>query len=50
MSHTIAAVSTGNAVSAIGWGNLILVWFGLMVVGVIIALPYSKLKRRTLQK
>ena len=31
-----------NAVSVIGWGNLILVWFGLMVVGVVVALPRNK--------
>lgn len=31
-----------GAVSSIGWGNLILVWFGLMVVGVIVALPHQR--------
>ncbi len=43
-----AAASTifANAVSYIGWGNLILVWLGLMIVGVIIALPYDKVLKR----
>jgi hypothetical protein len=42
-----AASSTifANAVSSIGWGNLILVWLGLMVIGVIIALPYDKFRK-----
>ena len=48
-SYIAAAASTtifANAVSAIGWGNLILTWFGLMVVGVIVALPYEKIFRK----
>ena len=37
-----------NAVDGIGWGNLILIWFGLMVLGVLVALPYDRfLKRKT---
>lgn len=45
MSYMAAAASStifANAVSAIGWKNLILIWCGLMVVGVIAALPYRK--------
>ena len=45
MSYMAAATANlifANAVTAIGWGNLILVWFGLMVIGVIIALPYKR--------
>lgn len=45
LSYTAAAISNvvfPNAVSVIGWGNLILVWAGLMAVGVIVALPYGK--------
>jgi sugar phosphate permease len=30
---------------AIGWSNLILVWLGLMIVGIIIALPYKKTRK-----
>ena len=44
MGAASANLLFANAVSKIGWGNLILVWLGLMVVGVIIALPYSKFK------
>lgn len=42
VSYIAAAVSStvfANAVSSIGWGKLILVWFGLMVFGVIVSLP-----------
>ncbi len=47
VSYMAAAASStifANAVSDIGWGNLILVWAGLMVIGVIVALPYKKHK------
>ena len=40
MSYMAAAASSkifANAVSSIGWGNLIIVWFGLMVAGVIVS-------------
>lgn len=43
MSYMAAAVASSafaNAVSDIGWQNLILVWLALMVAGVIVALPY----------
>ena len=37
-----------NAVDGIGWANLILVWLGLMVLGILVALPYDRiLKRKT---
>lgn len=45
MSYTAASVSStifANAVSVIGWGNLILVWLGLMAIGIIVALPRRK--------
>ena len=45
MSYMAAAVSSSlfaNAVSDIGWKNLILVWFGFMAAGVIVALPFGK--------
>jgi len=47
ISYMSAAASSkifSDAVSHIGWGNLILVWAGLMVIGVIVSLP---LKRQT---
>ncbi|MBQ8893481.1 MAG: MFS transporter [Clostridia bacterium] len=48
MSYMAASVSStlfANAVSAIGWENLILIWLGLMMLGVIVALPYKKIKK-----
>lgn len=38
----LANVIFANAVSQIGWGNLIIVWAMLMFIGVIIALPKKK--------
>ena len=49
LSYMAAAVASSvfaNAVSVIGWGNLILVWMGLMIAGVIVALPYAKIKEK----
>ena len=42
MSAAAANLIFADAATAIGWGALILVWFGLMLVGVVIALPYKK--------
>ena len=47
MSYSSASVSStifANAVSKIGWGNLILIWLGLMVLGIIVAIPYKGFK------
>lgn len=47
VSYMAAAASStifANAVSSIGWSKLILVWFGLMVAGVVVALP-KKIKK-----
>ena len=44
VSYSAAAAANlifANAVTDIGWENLILVWIGLMIVGVIVALPYK---------
>ena len=49
LSYIAAAISNAVSpmmVSAIGWGNLILVWFGLMVLGIIVALPFDKMKKK----
>ena len=45
MAAAAANLIFANAVSEIGWGKLILIWFALMVVGVIVSLPYKKLRR-----
>lgn len=50
MSYMAAAISStlfANAVEGIGWGNLILVWFSLMVIGVVISLPFNKLFKKS---
>lgn len=44
MAAAAANLVFANAATSIGWKNLILVWFGLMIVGVIVALPYRKIK------
>ncbi|MBP3314383.1 MAG: MFS transporter [Clostridia bacterium] len=46
MSASLSSTLFANAVSGIGWGNLILVWCGLVLLGVIVALPYGKIFRR----
>lgn len=48
MSYMAAAAASSafaNAVSQIGWQNLILVWIALMAAGVIVALPYGRMKK-----
>ena len=48
MSYLGAAIASNvfaNAVNGIGWGNLILVWFGLVAIGFIVSLPYKKMKK-----
>ena len=47
LSYMAAAASSkifAEAATTIGWGNLILVWFGLMVLGVVVALTFGKEK------
>ena len=42
LSYMAAALATSvfaHAVTDIGWGNLILVWTGLMAIGIIISIP-----------
>ncbi len=46
MSASTSNKLFGNAVDAIGWENLILVWLALMVVGVTVALPYDRIFKR----
>ena len=41
MAAAASSVIFANAVSLIGWKKLILVWFGLMVVGIVFSLPYK---------
>lgn len=46
MAASAASNLFANAVSVIGWGNLILVWVGLMVIGVLVIFPYASLRTR----
>jgi len=48
MSAAAASSLFANAANTIGWGKLILVWFGLMMVGVVISIP-RKQKNKQLQ-
>ncbi|MBQ7799866.1 MAG: MFS transporter [Oscillospiraceae bacterium] len=53
MSYMAAAASStlfANAVSDIGWGNLILVWAGLMALGVVVALPYRRFIKKNINE
>ena len=48
ISYVAAATSStifANAVTVIGWGNLILVWCALMLMGVVVALPCDKISK-----
>lgn len=50
MGYMAASVSSSlfaNAVGSLGWGNLILIWAGLMGLGVIVALPLGRKKAQT---
>lgn len=50
MAAATANLIFANAVSSIGWGNIILIWFALMVVGIIVSLPYGAFKNRKSMK
>ncbi len=50
LSYMAAAAANAvfaNAATSIGWGNLILVWFALMALGVIISLPFKHKTNQT---
>ena len=49
LSYSAAALANktfAGAIEAIGWSNLILVWTGLVALGVIVALPYRKMLKK----
>ncbi len=46
MSAALASTFIGRAITGIGWGNLILILMGLMICGVVVALPYDKMLGR----
>ena len=43
MSAAAANLIFANAVTVIGWGNLILVWLGLVIIGTVISMPFGKI-------
>lgn len=43
MAASISSTLFANAVSSIGWGNLILVWCGLMLFGFLMSLPFRNI-------
>lgn len=45
MAASLSSTLFANAVADIGWGNLVLVWMGLMIVGVLISAPWQRLRR-----
>lgn len=42
MSASISSKLFANAVTLVGWDGLILVWFGLMVLGIVVSIPFKK--------
>ncbi len=46
MAASVSSTLFANAVGSIGWSNLILIWFALMILGVIITLPFKKLFKK----
>lgn len=42
MAAAVANVVFANAVNGIGWGNLILVWMGIVALGLVIMIPWKK--------
>ena len=49
LSYIAAAAANiifANAVTTIGWSNLILIWTGLMLLGVALSLPYGRFHKK----
>lgn len=46
MAAAAANLIFANAVSNIGWGNLVLVWFALMLLGILVSLPYGAIIKK----
>ena len=38
MAASLSSTLFANAVADVGWGNLILIWFALMAIGIVVAL------------
>ena len=48
IAAAIASSLFATAATSIGWGPLILIWCGLMVLGVVVCLPYGRRKKKTI--
>ncbi|MBQ3015864.1 MAG: MFS transporter [Clostridia bacterium] len=46
MAAAVANIVFANAATSIGWGNLILVWFGIVLVGLFASIPYKDIAKR----
>lgn len=46
IASSLSSTLFANAATTIGWGNLILVWVGLMAIGVIVTLPRIFIKSK----
>ncbi len=46
IASSLSSTLFANAVESIGWGNLVLVWMGLMVIGAICILPYLLFRKK----
>ena len=44
MAAAVANTVFANAATTIGWGNLILVWLGIIIVGLAVSIPYKNLE------
>ncbi|MBR5613872.1 MAG: MFS transporter [Clostridia bacterium] len=42
MAASASSMLFSNAVAVIGWGNLVLIWFGLMIAGIAVSAPMNK--------
>ena len=42
LASSAATILFATAVTNIGWGNLILIWIGMMVLGVLVSIPFKK--------
>lgn len=46
IASSLSSSLFANAVDVIGWGNLIIVWMGLMVIGALCILPYLFIRKK----
>lgn len=46
MAAATANILFANAVSEIGWNNLIIIWIGLMLLGTVLSLPFKRKEKR----